>query len=112
VAVGIIEDVEQAAVDHRIENFGKVFQDQSVHEQEGRRQAPLRSLMLRSVDRLGQKSMPVTICPLLTRKSVISQRFFGITFAFNLFSLHRLASITTYVQPLYLPTHSGKGGRK
>ncbi len=55
VAVGIVEDMEQAAVDHRVKNFGKVFQGQGVYDQEGRRQAPLGSFLLRTADRFGQE---------------------------------------------------------
>jgi hypothetical protein len=46
------EDVEQAAVDHVVKHFGEVLEGQSIHDQEGGRQAPLGRLAPRSGDRL------------------------------------------------------------
>src|SRR6266545_1112918 len=51
-AVVVVEDVEQAAVDHAVEHFGEVFEGQGVHHEEGGRQPPLGRLAPGPGDRL------------------------------------------------------------
>ena len=47
--------MDQPTVNHVVENFGKVFQGQSVHNQKRHRQTPLYCFPLWYGDRLGQE---------------------------------------------------------